>query len=136
MTLTCDTQRETILVVDDNFGIRGFAKVVLENAGYTVITAADGEEALRLHEKHQSSIALMLTDVVMPNLNGFELAARVLEIDSQLPVLFMSGRYAGIVFRGLECLAKPFRPTELVEKVSRALNVSAQTTSAVSGAVR
>jgi DNA-binding response OmpR family regulator len=123
MTLTCDTQCETILVVDDNLGVREFAKIFLEDAGYIVITAADGAEALRLYEENQSSIVMLITDVAMPNINGFELADRVLQIDSQLPVLFMSGRYHEVVFRGLECIAKPFRPAELVDRVSLALNV-------------
>src|SRR5580704_10122388 len=123
MTQTRET-RETILVVDDNIGIRGYTKLSLEDAGFDVITAADGEEALRLYQRHQSSIVLLITDVGMPNMNGFQLADRVLQIDSQLPVLFMSGRYAGIVFRGLECIAKPFPPAELVEKVNRALSMS------------
>jgi DNA-binding response OmpR family regulator len=122
MTLTCEAQCELILVVDDNPGIRGFAKLFLEDAGYAVVTAADGEEALRVYEQHQSSIVLLVTDAAMPNMNGFELADRVLEIDSQLPVLFMSGRYAGIVYRGLECIVKPFRPAELVERIRRVLN--------------
>ena len=115
--------RETILVVDDNMGVRGYTKLSLEDAGFDVITAADGEEALRLYQQHQLSIVLLITDVGMPNMNGFQLADRVLQIDTQLPVLFMSGRYAGIVFRGLECIAKPFQPAELVEKVKWALNM-------------
>jgi DNA-binding response OmpR family regulator len=125
MTATCETQREVILVVDDNVGIRGFARVFLEDAGYSVITAADGEEALCVYEQHQSSIALLLTDIAMPNLNGFELADRVCQIDPTQPILFMSGRYAGIVYRDLECIAKPFRPGELVERVARSLNATA-----------
>lgn len=111
----------TILMVDDNLDNLGFAKASLEAAGHTVIAAADGEEALRLYEEHQSSIALLLTEVVMPTINGFVLANRVLAIDSQLPVVFMS-REAWRAYRGLECLAKPLRPAELVQRVSRALN--------------
>ena len=81
----------TILVVDDNADVRGLAKRILEIAGYTVITAADGEEGLRCYEKHRSSIVLLLTDVVMPNIGGFELAERVLGMDSQVSVVLMSG---------------------------------------------
>jgi two-component system cell cycle sensor histidine kinase/response regulator CckA len=84
-------QRETILMVDDYLDNLRFAKVFLEESGYTVMTAADGEEALRLYEKYQSSIVLLLTDVVMSSINGLELANRLRQIDSQLPVLFMSG---------------------------------------------
>jgi DNA-binding response OmpR family regulator len=116
-----DTQRGTILLVDDNPDIRGFARVFLEDAGYVVVTATNGEEGLHFFEKYQSTIVLLLTDVVMPKINGLELAGRVLRIDSQLPVLFMSGD-ASIADLGLECLAKPFRPGQLVEIVSRLLN--------------
>jgi len=114
-------QRGTILVVDDNGDIRALAKAFLEHEGYSVATAADGEEALRYYEIHQPSILLLLTDVIMPKMNGPDLADRVLGIDPQLPVLFMSGDASG-VFQGLKCIEKPFVSAELVEKVSRVLN--------------
>ena len=119
-----DRQRGTILVVDDNGEVRGFAKWVLEIAGYTVITAADGEEGLRSYEKHRSSILLLLSDVVMPIVGGFELAERVLGMDSQVSVVLMSGD-GGCDYRSLEYLAKPFRPTELIETVGRVLSANA-----------
>jgi CheY-like chemotaxis protein len=114
-------QRDTILVVDDNVAIRSFAKVFLENAGYTVATASDGQEGLSFFSQHQSSIAMLLTDVRMPNMNGIDLADRVLELDSQLPVLFMSGE-AWNVSRGLGCVAKPFDSVELVTRVSQVVS--------------
>jgi DNA-binding response OmpR family regulator len=125
--------RDTILVVDDNLDIRAFAKRLLEIAGWTVLTAADGEEGLRYFEEHRSSIVLLLTDVMMPNINGLELADRVLEMDSQLPVLFMSGNAWG-AYRGLECVAKPFRSAELVARVSHMLKAKARAETAVSAA--
>jgi DNA-binding NtrC family response regulator len=124
--MPCGLHREVILMVDDNLDSLGFAKVFLEDAGYLVITAAGGQEALCLYEKYQSSIVLLLTDVVMSDINGLELANRVRRIDSRLPVLFISG-YAGTVFRSLECLVKPFQCTELVERVSRTLDVQTHT---------
>ncbi len=69
-------------------------------------------EGLRCYREHHSGIGLLITDLIMPNLNGLELAGRVLQIDSELPVLFMSGD-AWCPFRGLECLVKPFRAAEL-----------------------
>ena len=81
----------TILVVDDNLAICTLAKTFLEHAGYTVITATDGEEGLSFFLQRQSSISLVLTDVIMPNMNGLDLADRVQEFDSRLPILFMSG---------------------------------------------
>jgi CheY-like chemotaxis protein len=114
----------TILIVDDNVDIRKFAKAFLESAGYTVITAEDGAEGLRLYEAHQSSIRLLLTDVTMPKMSGVELADRVLRIDSQIPVVLMSGDGEN-AYPGLECIAKPFRPDELIESVGRALKTQA-----------
>jgi two-component system, cell cycle sensor histidine kinase and response regulator CckA len=113
-------QRETILMVDDN---RGFAKASLEDAGYSGMTAADGEEALRLYERHQSSIFLLFADVVTSNIDALDLANRVLQVDSQLPVPSISG-YTWIVSRNLDCIAKPFRSIELVGRVNRALNAT------------
>ena len=126
-------ERGTILVVDDNLDIRGFAKRFLETAGYTVITAADGAEGLRFFEEHQSSIVLLLTDVVMPNINGLELADRVLRMDSKLPVLLMSGD-SERDYRDLECIAKPFRPAGLIETVSRVLYAKAHSERTASAA--
>jgi CheY-like chemotaxis protein len=96
--------------------------------GYFVVTAADGEEGLRYYQTHQASIALLLTDVTMPNMNGLELADRVLRLDSHLPVLFMSGDTCS-ADRGFGCVAKPFRPAELVERVSRVLNANTRAAS-------
>jgi CheY-like chemotaxis protein len=112
-----------ILIVDDNLDVRAFAKGFLEHAGYSVVTAADGEEGLRSYQTHQSSIVLLLTDVMMPNMNGLELADRVLRLDSHLPVLFMSGDI-WTADRGFGCVAKPFKAVELVERVNRVLNAN------------
>ena len=128
-----DRQRETILVVDDNLDIRRLAKMFLEHSGYTVVTAADGDEGLRMYEEQQASIALLLSDVRMPNMNGLELADRVLRMDSQLPVLLMSGEL-GCDYGGLECVVKPFRAAELIEVVSKMLNAKAHSERAASAA--
>ncbi len=117
------TPRGTILLVDDNVDVRGLTKAFLEQAGYSVATAADGIDGLRYYQRNQSSVLLLLTDVRMPKMNGFDLADRVLGIDSQLPVLLMSGDAWGS-HRGLECIAKPFPPAELLERVKRALSSS------------
>jgi CheY-like chemotaxis protein len=68
---------ETILVVDDEPDVRGLAREILEAGGYEVLEAGDGEEALRVAEAHPAPIHLLLTDVVMPRLNGVELASRL-----------------------------------------------------------
>ena len=125
--------RGTILVVDDNPDLRRLAKMLLENAGYTVAVAADGADGLRLYRENQSSIMLLLTDITMPNMNGLELARRVLAIDSRLPALVMSGQPQG-AYHGLESIAKPFRPAELIERVERKLNSGANAERTVSAA--
>jgi CheY-like chemotaxis protein len=102
-------QRETTLMFDDSGDNRGFVKVFLEEPGPSMITAADGEEVLRLYGEHQSSIVLLLTDLVLSNVNGSELANRIGRIDSELLVLFVSG-HAETVFQSLECSAEPFQP--------------------------
>jgi CheY-like chemotaxis protein len=114
-------QSETILVVDDNLAIRALTKALLERAGYVVATAADGEGGLNFFRQHRSRIVLLLTDVSMPNMNGFDLADRVLELEPDLPVLFMSGS-AWNASRGLGCVPKPFTAVELVSKVSKGLD--------------
>ena len=123
--MTRESQAGTILLVDDNVDIRELGRRILESAGYNVITAADGAEGLRCYEEHHSRIGLMITDVIMPILNGLELADRVLQIDSGLPVFFISGD-AWCSFRGLECLAKPFRAAELLDRVGRVLQSNLQ----------
>jgi len=123
--MTNDSQRRTILLVEDNVDVRALVKAFLEHAGYSVATAADGIEGLRYYQRNQSSVLLLLTDVRMPKMNGFDLADRVLGIDSDLPVLLMSGDAWG-AHRGLDCIAKPFPPAELLKRVKRALSSSGQ----------
>ena len=116
---------ETILIADDNRYILGLTRRILEEAGFSVVTASNGPEALRRYQKYGSAIRLLLTDVAMPTMTGFELADRILAIDPQLPVLFMSGDlWSG--YRGLKCVAKPFIASELVEQIDRLLNAKRQ----------
>lgn len=126
-----DKRRATILVVDDNAEIRGLAKRLIETAGHSVITAADGAEGLRLYGEHRENIALLLTDVTMPNIGGLELADRIRGMDSQLPVLFMSGDTSS-AYLGLEFIEKPFRAADLIETVARVLHAKAQSQRKVS----
>lgn len=115
--------RETILVVEDDFEVCVLIRMFLERAGYTVVTADDGEEGLRVYEKHQPSIALLLTDVRMPKMNGADLADRVLQLDSHLPVLFMSSDVPQSNLRSL-CLVKPFNSADLVGSIAQVLHAA------------
>ena len=110
----------TILVVDDDCAARTLMRVVLERAGHRVLVAADGEEGLHVFRQYQGRIALLLTDVTMPRMNGFDLADRVLESDSQVPVVFTSGDMLN-ADRGFGCIAKPFKPAELIGRVHEVL---------------
>ncbi len=82
---------ETILLVDDEDIIRGMLQNFLESIGYTVLAACSGQEALALAENHKGKVNLLLTDVVMPGMNGFELAMRVKNSFPEIKLFFMSG---------------------------------------------
>jgi PAS domain S-box-containing protein len=82
---------ETILLVEDQEEIRELAAEFLQNKGYTVLVAADGHQALQIADEHKQAIHLLLTDVVMPNLGGRELALQFAQSRPQMKVLFMSG---------------------------------------------
>lgn len=116
----------TILVVDDDASIRSMLTEVLVAAGFPVLEAADGREALELAQR--SPVDLVLTDVVMPIVNGVELAVRLRAVRPELPVIFMSGYTGDTVGLGevtakdpLALLDKPFTATALLERVRRVL---------------
>jgi two-component system cell cycle sensor histidine kinase/response regulator CckA len=73
-----NTERPTILVVDDDCAVRKVVKLFLERAGYAVLTASDGEEGVSVFQQHQENIALLLSDVLMPKMGGLQLADTVL----------------------------------------------------------
>ena len=119
---------ETILLVDDAPAIRKLAARILQAAGYTVLSAANGAEALLLCEQSPCAIQLLLTDVVMPRMTGKQLAERLAELRPGLTVLYMSG-YAdnalghhGTLDPGVRFVAKPFVAVELARKVREALD--------------
>jgi PAS domain S-box-containing protein len=119
---------ETILVVEDQPSVRQFAGNVLRGFGYQVLEAASGAEALGLSEAHKGPIDLILTDIIMPGMNGLALAERIQPQRPQVRILYMTA-YAGDILqqRGvqrddLDCLQKPFRPAELARKVRAMLD--------------
>ena len=109
-------QPQTILLVDDDRDIRAFTKRLLERAGYKVLTAVDGEDGLSVYRTHRGTLRLLLTDVSMPRMNGVDLADRILQLDSELPILFMTGDSFAAPVR-YEYIAKPVAPAELVRRV-------------------
>jgi two-component system, cell cycle sensor histidine kinase and response regulator CckA len=80
-----------ILFVDDEPEVRAIARLALEPQGYTLIEAEDGAKALEAFEQHREEIGLVVTDVLMPNLDGLGLSARLHKLDPDLPILLLSG---------------------------------------------
>jgi two-component system, cell cycle sensor histidine kinase and response regulator CckA len=117
-----------ILVVEDEPMLRDLARRALSRKGYDVVVVTDGASALRLLEGDTPRFDLVLTDVVMPKLNGKELADRIWSRFPGLPVLFMTGYSPqdvlkrGLVIAGASFVQKPFTPETLVEAVERMLN--------------
>jgi signal transduction histidine kinase len=115
--------KETVLVVEDQPEVRGYAAAALRAYGYQVMEAASGDEALLVWERESERIALILTDVVMPGLSGRELADRLKQLRPGIKVLFMSGYtddtvvHHGVERRDAEFIQKPFSPEELAIKV-------------------
>ncbi len=89
--------KETVLLVEDDENVRDVALNMLEHLGYRVLTAANGGEAFLLMEKHADDVAMLMTDVVMPGMNGRELAERLLELKPALNVLFTSGYTENVI---------------------------------------
>ena len=119
---------ETILVVDDEEAVRSSTRRALERAGYTVLAASDGADAVRLFTEHDGGIQLVITDVVMPGLGGRELVGRLKIMSPRLPVLFVSGyteegvRQKGVLEPGAAYLEKPFTPEKLLRRVREVLH--------------
>jgi two-component system, cell cycle sensor histidine kinase and response regulator CckA len=119
----------TILVVDDERVVRDMIRRQLENAGYPVLDAPGGKEAIQMILDRGAPIGLLITDVLMPFMNGRELATRVSIIRPDLRVLFISAYSADILSSfglgppGVDFLRKPFRHGELPDKVRKLLAI-------------
>jgi len=119
---------ETVLVAEDVAAVRAVTREMLRRYGYTVLEAADGAAALRLAAEHPAPIHLLLTDVVMPDVNGRDLADQLARARPNVKVLFMSGytddavvRH-GVLQQGIAYLQKPFTPRSLAGKVRAVLD--------------
>ncbi len=121
---------ETILIAEDDAGLRMLTQRSLQEAGYTILEAADPAEAVEISERYQGPIHLMVTDVVMPGMNGRELADRLTPIHPEMKVLYVSGYtdeaivHHGALDPGVAFLPKPFSPKALIRKVAEVLDAA------------
>lgn len=119
---------ETILVAEDDPDVRGLIVNVLSEAGYCVIASEDGDDCIRKFNENQEEIALILSDVMMPKLNGYEAIAQISVRKPEVKVLFMSGYAADVIHRnrildpGVEFVLKPVSPAGLLEKIRQTLD--------------
>jgi len=120
---------ETLLVVENETAIKTLVQMALERHGYVVLTAESGDEALRLAAAHQGPIDLLITDVVIPDLRGPELARRLLEQRPTLATLFISGYMDDALGEDssalplpVDFIQKPFSPSALAARVREMLD--------------
>lgn len=118
---------ETVLLVEDDANVRELTSRILTRLGYRALVAENGSEAVKLALEFEGRIDLLMTDVVMPEVNGRELAERILQRRSETKVLFASG-YAedvivhhGIVNKNLDFIAKPYSMQALARKLREVL---------------
>jgi PAS domain S-box-containing protein len=129
--LEIPTGHETILLVEDEELVRTLAHEVLQMSGYRVLVAANGGAALLICERHTGPIHLLLTDIVMPELSGQELAERLTRLRPDMRVLFMSGYtnnaviHNGTLAAVVNYIQKPFSPDALARKVREVLDEAA-----------
>ena len=124
------TGDETILVIEDNPYVLDFIKNVITQLNYKVITAANGEDALKISAEYKKKIHLMLTDVILTGINGRILAERILEFRPDIKILYISGytgdiiSRSGILEEGIRFISKPFTGSELSRKIREILDES------------
>jgi two-component system cell cycle sensor histidine kinase/response regulator CckA len=120
--------RETVLVVEDESAILDLIKIMLEQQGYDVRIASTPGEAIQMAEEHNGEIHLLITDVVMPEMNGRDLAKRILSLYPNIKRLFMSGytdnmiAHHGVLDEGVCFIQKPFSRKDLTTKVREVLD--------------
>ncbi|MBI4271750.1 MAG: GAF domain-containing protein [Candidatus Rokubacteria bacterium] len=119
---------ETVLLVEDDDDVRDLTQDVLAQHGYRVLTARDSREALQMVERHRDGLALLITDLIMPDMNGRQLAEAVGRSDPDLKVLFLSGYSEDILSTraaidpAIRLVQKPFTPAVLIAEVRRLLD--------------
>ncbi len=121
------TGTESVLLVEDEDAVRGLARKILTECGYTVLEARNGREGLNVFDTHPGKIDLLVTDVVMPGLNGSAVADAAIELRPGLKVMFVSGQTHDVLLKegiqqGAAFLYKPFDPLQFAQKVRETLD--------------
>jgi CheY-like chemotaxis protein len=118
-------EQPTVLLVDDEAMIRELGKVVLDRAGFRVLTANDGVEAIEVFSRERDRIELVILDVTMPRMSGRDAFRHLLEIDPSARILFSTGysdEHIAELDGAVGLLGKPYRPNELLAAVQSALD--------------
>src|SRR5271163_4476952 len=121
----------TILIVEDQPGLRALTEEILSSAGYSILAASDGADALRIAEEYSGPIQLLLTDVTLPKIGGIETAARLHALRPDMKVLFMSGHARGAMTGSgtldprANFIQKPWSPQGLCEEIRKILTTQA-----------
>jgi len=121
------TGSEIILLAEDNDDVRKITKVYLQEFGYKVLEAKDGEEAVELYRKNVDKVALVILDVIMPKKNGREVLSEMEKINPNIKSIFVSGyteeiiHQKGLLERGYNFISKPITPTEMLTKIKEVL---------------
>ena len=116
-----------VLLVEDDDQVRSFVRMLLTNNGYRVLEASNGAEGLEIAEQNSADIDLLLSDMLLPELSGYDLAQKVLELRPQTKILFMTGYVEGEIVQrciselGATFLDKPFQPNTLLTRVQEAI---------------
>jgi response regulator RpfG family c-di-GMP phosphodiesterase len=119
---------EMVLLVEDEPSIMKMSKMMIENLGYVVMCANLPKEAIRLAEEHSGNIYLLITDVVMPEMNGRDLANQIHNLYPNIKTLFMSGYTAnviaphGVLDKGVHFIQKPFSKKDIAVKIRKVLD--------------
>ena len=116
-----------VLLVEDDHQVRSFIRMLLSTNGYEVLEASTGAEGLELAEQHSAEIDLLLSDMLLPELSGYDLALKVLELRPRMKILFMTGYVEGEIVQrsmtelGASFLDKPFQPSTLLARVQESI---------------
>jgi CheY-like chemotaxis protein len=119
---------ETILIAEDDGALRDLSRIILESFGYRVMTAVDGEDAIRVFMEHRDDIHLVILDMIMPKKNGKEAYEEIRNASPTIKALFTSGYTMDLITRrellteGMDCIFKPILPKDLLKKVREVLD--------------